>query len=93
MLHLDQVAIQMSRGGVFYVMESRSTGPMANVYRLEIRQEKAGAWTIRSEDVPGAAEAVAALPAFPVLGVVRAPFARDAVKRAWPRAKLADLVL
>ena len=92
-LHLDQVAIQISRGGMFYVMEPRSPGPMAKVYRLEIRSGRAGGWTVRSEDVPGAAEAVAALPSFPVLGVVRAPFARDAVKRAWPPDKLADSVL
>ena len=79
-LHLDQVAIQISRGGAFYVMEPFPPGKGAALYRLEVR-EKAGGWTVQAGDTPGAAQAVAALPAFPVFGVVRAPFARDAVER------------
>ena len=90
-LNLDQVAIQITRGGAIYVTEFRLTGPQTKLYRLELRCGDVGCWTVRAVDVPGAAEAIAALPTFPVLGVVRAPFARDAAEWAWPPSTLADL--
>jgi hypothetical protein len=91
-LHLDQVAIQITRGGAFYVAEPRPTGPQAKLYRLEVQRGDVGCWTVRAVDVPGAAEALAALPTFPVLGVVRAPFACDAAERAWPPSILANSI-
>ena len=89
-LHLDQVAIQISRGGAFYVLDRSARDGGAIMFRLEVRGDGAGRWTVQPADVPGAAEAVAALPSFPVLGFVRAPFACDAVQRAWPPTRLAD---
>lgn len=92
-LHLDQVAIQITRGGVFYVREPRPGARQPVLHRLEIRRERAGTWTVRAVDLPGANAAIEALPAFPILGFVRAPLARDAVERTWPPRDLSDAVV
>ena len=90
-LHLDQVAIQICRGSVFFVLDRGGVAGRAALYRLEIHADGANGWSVGTSAEASGAEAIANVATFPVLGSVTTSFAVRAVERGWLAGRGAGL--